>query len=241
MTTQFKFQTNTPVLETERMKMRHFKSGDFDKMGSFYADPVSKYYGGPCDRQTAFRLFSMYPGHWQLRGYGPWALESKDHGDCLGICGLWYPEGWVEPEITWVLLPEHHGNGYATEAAKRALFSAYEDFGWKTAVSVISVDNEPSAAVARRVGAVVEADVEFILVQQNYIAMHLQRVRFLSRKTELPEPFSVSVTICALILEPAKNREYALVNFYVRRNNRPRPSAPNITAENPSIQRAVLR
>src|SRR5690606_18513350 len=57
-----------------------------------------------------------YPGHWALRGYGPWALERKDTGAFVGLCGPWYPEGWIEPEITWALMPGHHGLGFATEA-----------------------------------------------------------------------------------------------------------------------------
>lgn len=47
----------------------------------------------------------------------------------IGIVDLWYPEVWFVPKITWALRPGHNGNGYATEAAQRALRSAYEDFG----------------------------------------------------------------------------------------------------------------
>jgi RimJ/RimL family protein N-acetyltransferase len=74
---------------------------------------------------------------------------------------LWFPEGWIEPELTWALVPGHHGKGYATEAAQRSLVSAYGDFGWTTAVSVISIDNHASIAVAERLGATREATVEY--------------------------------------------------------------------------------
>ncbi len=149
-----------PILETERLVLRGFTSADFEPMATFYADPISKFYGGPCNRADAWRRFAVFPGHWQLRGYGPWALETKSTGHFIGICGPWYPEGWIEPEITWALLPEHQGNGYATEAAKRSLQAAYADFGWSTAVSVIAVDNDPSAVLARRLGAEVESSLE---------------------------------------------------------------------------------
>jgi RimJ/RimL family protein N-acetyltransferase len=43
----------------------------------------------------------------------------------------------------------------------RALQAAYEDFGWKTAVSVIAVDNAASHAVALRLGAKVESRIAF--------------------------------------------------------------------------------
>lgn len=130
-------------------------------MADFYADPMSSFYGGPCSREDAWRKFAAYPGHWTLRGYGPWALEEKQTGAFVGLSGLWFPEGWYAPEITWALTPGHHGKGYATEGAKRAVRSAYEDFGWETAVSVIALDNAPSIAVAERLGATRESEIEY--------------------------------------------------------------------------------
>ena len=152
---------DVPVLETERLVLRDFEGADFEPMAGFYADPVSRFYGGPCEREEAWRKFAVYPGSWTLRGYGPWALESKATGEYIGLCGLWFPEGWIEPEITWALLPRFHGNGFATEAARRALLAAYELFDWPTAVSVISIDNAASAAVATRLGATLERRVEY--------------------------------------------------------------------------------
>ena len=150
-----------PTLQTERLVMRDFRGDDFEPMAGFYADPVSRFYGGPCEREEAWRKFAMYPGHWTLRGFGPWALELQATGEYVGLCGLWFPDGWIEPEITWALLPQHHGNGYATEAARRAIESAYADFGWTTAISVIALDNMASAAVATRLGATFEREVEY--------------------------------------------------------------------------------
>lgn len=149
-----------PVVETERLILREFRGDDFEPMADFYADPISSFYGGPCNREEAWRKFAIYPGHWSLRGYGPWALEEKATGDFVGLSGLWFPEGWPEPEITWALIPRHHGKGYATEAARRALVAAYEEFGWPTAVSVVALENAASARVAERLGATPDGTVE---------------------------------------------------------------------------------
>ena len=149
-----------PTHHTERLTLRPFTGTDFEPMAAFYADEISAYYGGPCDRVEAWRKFAVYPGHWALRGYGPWALERNDTGEFIGICGPWYPEGWVEPEITWALVPGHHGHGFATEAARAALQYAYAEFGWTTAVSVVATANTASAAVAERLGATVETRID---------------------------------------------------------------------------------
>lgn len=150
-----------PTITTQRLILREFRGDDFEPMADFFADPISSFYGGPCDREDAWRKFAAYPGHWALRGYGPFAIETKDTGEFIGLTGPWYPEGWIEPEITWALVPGTHGKGYATEAAERALEFAYRDLGWATAVSVIALGNDASAAVATRLGAQVEREVEF--------------------------------------------------------------------------------
>lgn len=128
-------------------------------MADFYASDISRFYGGPCGREEAWRKFAMYPGHWALRGFGPWALEEKASGEFVGLSGMYFPDGWHAPEITWALVEPHHGKGFATEAAARALQSAYDDFGWTTAVSVIADDNDGSVAVARRLGAIFEEQI----------------------------------------------------------------------------------
>jgi len=149
-----------PTIETERLVLRGFRESDFEPMARFYADPISSFYGGPCEREEAWRKFAIYPGHWALRGYGPWAIEEKASGEFVGVTGMWFPEGWFAPEITWALVPGHHGKGYATEGAERSLRSAYEDFGWTTAVSVIAAANAASVRVATRLGATFEQEIQ---------------------------------------------------------------------------------
>jgi RimJ/RimL family protein N-acetyltransferase len=150
-----------PTLETPRLRLRAFRADDFNAIADFFGDPVSAPYGGPCNRDEAWRKLAAYCGHWSLRGYGPWAVGCRATDRCLGVCGLWYPEGWFAPEITWALVPGEHGKGYATEAASRALTAAYEHFGWTTAVSVVAQGNAASEAVARRLGATAEQTIVF--------------------------------------------------------------------------------
>ncbi len=150
-----------PVIESDRLILRGFQESDFEPMAEFYADPISAFYGGPCDREDGWRKFAAYAGHWMLRGYGPWALDEKATGNFVGLSGLWYPDGWIEPEITWALVPGQHGKGFATEAALTALRAAYELFGWNRAVSVIAKDNPASVAVATRMGATFEREVDY--------------------------------------------------------------------------------
>ncbi len=150
--------TLVPVLETERLIMREVKPSDFKPFAAFFTDEVSRFLGGPIDAIKAWRKLSLYAGQWSLNGFGEWALETKSTGEFAGICGPWFPLGWNEKEISWVLMPGHYGKGYATEAARRALQFAYQDLKWKTAISQIEPENVASIRVAERLGAKYEND-----------------------------------------------------------------------------------
>ena len=149
-----------PVLETGRLVLRGFKPEDFDPFAAFYASEASRFVGGPEQRGIAWRRFASYAGSWLLRGYGKFVVEDKASGRTAGIVGPWYPEGWPEPEISWTLLSEFEGRGIAFEAAGRSLLYAYDELGWKTAISCIAAGNDRSVKLAERLGARREGDVE---------------------------------------------------------------------------------
>ncbi|MDU8927577.1 GNAT family N-acetyltransferase [Alisedimentitalea sp. MJ-SS2] len=148
---------NIPTLETERLILRAPRESDFAAEAEFFASDASRFVGGPIQPHEAWRALAMIVGHWAFRGYGFWALEEKSTGTYAGRTGLWFPHGWSEREIGWTLMPAAWGKGYATEAAIAARAHAYDVLGWDTAISQIAPENEPSKAVARRLGASFES------------------------------------------------------------------------------------
>lgn len=149
-----------PVLETERLIMRAPQESDFAAEASFFASDASQFVGGPLKPHQTWRSLATFLGHWVLRGYGFWALEEKATGAYAGRVGLWFPEGWLEREIGWTLMPDATGKGYATEAAIAARAYAYDTLNWDTAISQIARDNAASKAVATRLGARFEKTYE---------------------------------------------------------------------------------
>jgi RimJ/RimL family protein N-acetyltransferase len=150
-----------PTLESERLRLREYRTDDFDDFAAFMADGErSKYIGGPADRYGAWRLMAIEIGHWTMRGYGMWIVEEKRTGAFIGSCGLWNPEGWPEPEVGYWVVREQEGKGYATEAARRVRDYAFEDLGWSTLISCIDPANEPSKQVVARLGARYEKTVD---------------------------------------------------------------------------------
>ena len=98
-------------------------------------------------------------GHWQLRGYGIWAVEERASGDLIGRIGLHNPEGWPGLEVGWLLARSRWGHGFATEGAAAAAAYAWRELGVDHLISLIDPANERSIRVARRLGEHPEGDV----------------------------------------------------------------------------------
>ena len=143
-----------PRLETSRLLMRECRQADFEAFASFMADAdVQRYlHGEPLSRADAWRNFAMAIGHWELRGYGVWAVERKSDGAFMGRVGMINPEGWPGLEVGWTLGKPYWGQGYATEAAQAALRYGFLTQPVDRLISCIDPGNKASQAVALRLG-----------------------------------------------------------------------------------------
>ena len=142
-----------PELTTERLLLRPFRQEDTDAFAALCADDeVMRWLGGTMDRQTAWRHMATLTGHWDLRGFGRWAVELRDTGELAGHVGLWYPEGWPAIEVGWAIARRAWGRGIATEAARASLDYAWTEVGLDRVISLIHPDNERSQSVARKLG-----------------------------------------------------------------------------------------
>jgi RimJ/RimL family protein N-acetyltransferase len=143
------------TLETERLTLRPFREADFEQYAGMCADPeVMRYLGEgrALTRGEAWRQMAMILGHWQLRGYGLWAVEERESGALLGRLGFFNPEGWPGFEIGWALRRESWGRGYATEGARRALAYGFTEMGREHVISLIHPENRGSIRVAEKLG-----------------------------------------------------------------------------------------
>ncbi|MGI9424053.1 MAG: GNAT family N-acetyltransferase [Hyphomicrobiaceae bacterium] len=152
---------NVPQIDTDRLRLRAFRNEDHAAYAAFLADEqATRFIGGVRDADAAWRIMAAFCGHWQLRGYGPFAIEETATGTFVGYTGLWFPHGKPEREIMWGIVPSAQRNGYASEAAKAARDYAYEQLGWSVAVSYIADDNAASQGVAGKLGAVRDGRVD---------------------------------------------------------------------------------
>ena len=94
------------LLQTERLDLRMFREADFDAYADICTDAeVARYLGDgkPLSRIDAWRSLAAILGHWQLRGYGLWAVEERATGVLIGRIGCYFPSGWPGFEVGWAL------------------------------------------------------------------------------------------------------------------------------------------
>jgi RimJ/RimL family protein N-acetyltransferase len=146
-----------PDLETDRLLLREWRESDLDAYARMCADEeFARYFGDPLDRDDAWRQLALYVGHWELRGFGLWAVEEKASGAFVGRVGLYQPEGWPGLEVGWGFDPAVWGRGYATESGRASLDYAWSVLGADRVISIIDPDNARSIAVAERLGETFE-------------------------------------------------------------------------------------
>ena len=146
------------ALETERLLLRGFQESDLEQYARICADPeVMCFLGGnPFSREDAWRHIASMLGHWQLRGYGMWAVEEKSSGALLGRIGFNNPEGWPGFEVGWTLGRPYWGRGFATEGAHAALEYAFSELRQAHVISLVHPNNKASIRVAERIGEILE-------------------------------------------------------------------------------------
>lgn len=150
-------------IETPRLLLRQFKETDWQDLHNYYSSPEATQFtvGRAFTEGETWRTLCSMIGHWQLRGYGPYAIEEKVSGAVIGTAGFWYPNDWPEPEIKWALAPDYWGKGFASEAARAVQEVGAQLFPDKPLISFIHSNNKPSIQLALAVGATLEQEVEF--------------------------------------------------------------------------------
>lgn len=157
--------TAAAEIATPRLLLRQFRAADHVAYAAMCADPeVMRHIGvgGPISSDDAWRSIAGMLGHWQLLGYGMWAIKLRATGALIGRAGFIDPPGWPGFEIGWLLAREHWGSGYAREAAEVALAQAFGPMGRHEAISLVRPGNARSIRLAEALGARPEQHIDFM-------------------------------------------------------------------------------
>lgn len=142
-------------LTTARLSLRPFSSGDLEDLFRLYGDPQVmeiRKLGVQTYEQTGPLLEEMVV-QWTERGFGMSAVFEHGSGAFLGECGL-RPVGPKDPaiELSYGLLPQFWGRGYAPEASAAVLGFGFASAGLDEIVALARADNTRSRRVLERLG-----------------------------------------------------------------------------------------
>jgi RimJ/RimL family protein N-acetyltransferase len=142
---------------TERLFLRQWRIADREPFAALNADQqVMEFFPAPLDRSASDAMVDRCQSLIAERGWGLWAVETRDTQDFIGFVGLHIPSADLPfspcVEIGWRLAVQYWGQGFATEAAKGALRVGFELLGLSEIVSFTAVSNLRSRAVMERLG-----------------------------------------------------------------------------------------
>lgn len=146
-----------PVIATPRLVLRPWRDDDLPRFAALNADPrVMEFLPKCLDRTESDAMAARIRDDFERQRFGLWAVEVAGAASFIGYVGLSAPkfEAAFTPciEIGWRLAFEEWGRSYATEAARGALYFAFETLGLSDVVSFTVAANIRSWRVMERLG-----------------------------------------------------------------------------------------
>lgn len=146
------------LLETDRLVLSGWRMDQVDDLVRLHGTVgVARYLnadGLPWTRAQAEAAVAGWIALFETRRLGKLRLTRKADGAFIGRAGygIYPPTG--EPEIGFALFQDHHGQGYATEAATALRDWIFRETDASHFIGFADTRNAPSLAVLRKIGMV---------------------------------------------------------------------------------------
>lgn len=152
--------TQIPRLETDRLILRKILPIDASAMYSYSSsDEVTKYLLWYKHENLSYtqEYIDYLQERYAVGDFYDWAILLRENEQMIGTCGFTNFDLLNNcAEIGYVLHPEHHGKGYATEAACRVIRFGFENLKLSRISAICMQENLPSLGVMRRCGMLQE-------------------------------------------------------------------------------------
>ncbi len=154
-------------IETDRLILRNWEGCDRDAFHELMSDDrVMEFFSYRRTREESDERLVLLRASIEDIGFGFYAVELKESGHCIGMCGIaqlemepQFPQGTFE--TGWRFAARHWGKGYATESAKAAIADGFLNHGLSDLVAIAVKTNHRSIAVMERLGMVRDPDGDF--------------------------------------------------------------------------------
>jgi RimJ/RimL family protein N-acetyltransferase len=143
-------------IRTRRLTLRPFTAADHAALHSWQSRPdVVRYLYGEArtPEETTDSLALKAAVTWPQKEGDHLALAVEKDGEVIGEAVLkWLSEAHRQGEVGYIFHPDHHGHGYATEAAAAMLDLGFTHLGLHRISASCDAFNEPSWRVMERLG-----------------------------------------------------------------------------------------
>jgi len=188
-------ENNLEAVHTERLFIRRFAETDLADVLAYQTHPETFRYlaSEPMseEKAAAFLARQANPDTWTGAGWLALAVVHPGDAKVIGEVGVFVEaKPKSDGNIGWMLHPEYHGQGYATEAARVLLAHAFEERGLHRLTSGCDARNTASWRLMERLGMRREAHSRQSHlaggVWQDEYLYALLRDEWLNQKTNAP-------------------------------------------------------
>jgi RimJ/RimL family protein N-acetyltransferase len=143
------------ILETERTILREVTKDDTEFILDLLNQPSFIRFIGDRNVRTVAGaveyIESRFADSYRQFGFGMYAVESKETGTPIGICGFVKRDSLPDADIGFAFLPQFEKKGYAFESANAVLNYGREVLGLERVLAITSKDNESSGRLLAKI------------------------------------------------------------------------------------------
>jgi len=171
-------------IETKRLRLRPFTTGDAKFIVELLNTPGWLAYIGDrnvkTEAQAVLYLENGPIASYRANGFGLNAVDLKQSGLTIGMCGIIRRDALDHPDIGFAFLPEFMGRGYAFEAANATLQFAVDHLKLPVVAAITVPNNQASIRLLEKIGMKLKgttrlaADDEALLLFTNETPVYLK-------------------------------------------------------------------
>ena len=142
------------ILETKRLLVRETTVDDVDDFDRIYSEPsITEHMPALVDVETEKVYAADYiKTIYTFYGYGMWTVILKETGEVIGRAGISQRDGFIIPELGFIIAYEHQRKGYAEEVLRAILELAKNILEMEQIQAFIRPENGASIKLCKKLG-----------------------------------------------------------------------------------------